>query len=78
MSFVISLDLHGVEQTIPIKVIIHRLTTETLLVQTAAPILIQASDFGLDAGVEALRAISNLGVISYAVPVNFTLFFNAQ
>lgn len=74
----ISLDLHGVEQTVPVEVMIHRLTTETLLVQTAAPILIQASDFGLDTGVEALRAISNLDVISYAVPVNFTLFFNAQ
>jgi len=72
------LSLHGVEQSLDVELIVSRLSASTVLVQSANPILIQAGDFGLEAGVEALRVIANLDVISYAVPVNVNLFFNAQ
>jgi polyisoprenoid-binding protein YceI len=47
-----------------------------LLVTTRQPILINSNDFGLKAGVEALREIMGLGFLAASAPVTFTLTLN--
>lgn len=46
---------------------------DKLMVSTRQPIIVNADDFGLHAGVEALRAIMGLSFISTSVPVTFQL-----
>ena len=71
------LNLHGITMNINTQVFVTRLSAAAVLVQNADPIILQAADYDMGNGVNALRDIANLSVISYAVPVNFTLFFNA-
>lgn len=73
-----TLDLFGTQATINTEVQISRLSSSRILVQNTQPILLNATDFGLEAGVETLRSLANLTSISYAVPVNFNLVFQAQ
>ena len=70
------MNLHGVDAVVTTDVVITKLSASNLLVQSVTPMLIQADTFDLIPGIEALREIANLTVISYTVPVNFTLFFN--
>ncbi len=72
-----SLTMHGVTAAVDTEVVVTRLSTTSLMVQSASPILISAGDYNLAGGVDALRNIANLDVISYTVPVNFTLVFSA-
>jgi len=71
-----TLDLHGVVAAIDTEVAVTKLSDTKILVRNTSPILISAGDYNLTAGVDALRNIANLDVISYTVPVNFTLLFN--
>ncbi len=71
------LNLHGIEAIVDTEVAVTRISADTLLVQNTAPLVINAGDYDLSNGVDALKDIANLTVISYAVPVNFTLFFTA-
>lgn len=70
------MNLHGVDAVVTTNVMITKLSASNLLVQSVTPMLIEADTFNLIPGIEALREIANLTVISYTVPVNFTLFFN--
>lgn len=76
-TIVADVNLHGVTSIVTTDVLITKLSDSTLLVESVSPLLIQASMFDLVTGIEALRDIANLSVISYTVPVNFTLFFSA-
>lgn len=76
-TIVADVNLHGVSSNVTTDVVITKLSDSTLLVESVSPLLIQASMFDLVTGIEALRDIANLSVISYTVPVNFTLFFSA-
>jgi len=71
-------DLHGLNVPIETQARITKLNANTLLVQNISPILLKAADFDLTAGINALRDIAGLSVISYTVPTNFTLVFKAQ
>ena len=73
-----NLDLHGVSATLETDVRITKLSDSRFMVQNLNPIIIQAADFDLTAGIEMLRQLAGLDVISYSVPVNFTLVFDAQ
>lgn len=73
-----TLDLHGVFSNIDTELVITRLSDTTIMVQNASPILIRAGDFNLTSGIDTLRNLANLDVISYTVPVNFTLLFSTQ
>ncbi|MEM1401905.1 MAG: cellulose binding domain-containing protein [Pseudomonadota bacterium] len=73
-----TLYLHGVNAAIDADVRIVRLTETQFLVQSTAPVLIDALDFAMNTGIDTLRGIAGLDVISYAVPVNFHLIFEAQ
>jgi len=72
------LNLHGVSSVLETQVRITRMSDSELLVQNVTPILISASDYNLADGIDALKNIANLNVISYTVPVNFSLFFAAK
>ena len=71
-------NLHGFSVPIEIAVSITRLSDTKILVRNTAPILVHSDDFGLTSGIEVLRGLAGLSVISYAVPTNFTLIFNTQ
>ncbi len=73
-----SLSLFGTEKQLPAVLDVFKLTNNRLLVTTAKPIVLKAADYGLDSGVEALRKIAGLPVISTSVPVNFSLVFDMQ
>jgi len=75
MSLVLGLDFHGISKQIESEVHIVKLTNDSVQVYSQHPIIIKAEDFGLAKGVEALRNIANLPVISTAVPVTFNLKF---
>jgi polyisoprenoid-binding protein YceI len=71
-----TLSLHGIEKELSADVNIIKLTDNKIMVSTAKPIAIKAADFGLDAGVTALKEVAKLPSISFAVPVNFNLTYN--
>lgn len=73
-----SLNLHGVTGTITTKVSVQKLSSNRILVQTLAPVLVKAGDYSLTNGVEALRAAVGIASISTAVPVDFALVFDAR
>lgn len=64
-------------QTKPIKTQLQVTpTNHKLYVSTRQPIVINANDFGLNAGVEALRAIMGLNYLSTSAPVTLSLELN--
>ena len=64
-------------QTKPIKAALQVIPAQhKLYVSTRQPIVINANDFGLNAGVEALRAIMGLNYLSTSAPVTFALELN--
>lgn len=68
----ITLTLHGVEKPLVAEVLAVKVG-ERLLVTSTAPVLVNARDFGLEAGVAALQQIAGLEAISRAVPVSIHL-----
>lgn len=50
-----------------------KISDNKLMVSSFQPIIINANEFGLVAGVEKLRDIAGLSSISQAVPVSFVL-----
>ncbi len=77
INVVAELNLHGVTNDITTNLKISRLTASTIMVQNVAPIIVLADDYDLESGVETLRTLANLSSIGKAVPVDFTLFYNA-
>lgn len=73
-----SLALHGVEGAVETSLFVQRLTDSRVMIQNVSPVLIKAADYSLDAGIEALRKVANLDVISTTVPVDFVLYFDMQ
>ncbi|MCL1090518.1 YceI family protein [Shewanella profunda] len=65
--------LHGKEQTKTFSVILTKISDNKLMVSSFQPIIINANEFDLVAGVEKLRDIAGLSSISQAVPVSFVL-----
>lgn len=72
----VTLDLHGRTQTMNSKVSVTRLAEGGLLVQSIAPVIVNAGSFDMTAGVDKLRELAGLTAISQAVPVSFALQFN--
>ena len=52
-----------------------KLTEDRIMLTSKEPILLNASSLGLSDGVEMLRSVANLPVISLAVPITFQLQF---
>jgi polyisoprenoid-binding protein YceI len=70
------LDLHGETQALTLNVVVSRLVGAKLSVVSVQPVIINAGDFALLAGVEKLRELAKLATISHVVPVSFYLTFN--
>ena len=70
--------LHGQTQTVPIQLVVAKLSSSRLLVTTVQPVVVVASQFALADGVEALREVAGLPSISPAVPVSAVLSFESK
>ena len=70
----VRLNLHGIEESLAVPVTGFS-DGGSLSVVSSRPIIINAADFGLVAGVEALRKVAGLNTISTAVPVSLNLRF---
>lgn len=71
----ITLSLHGKEKALTAALVIIGEGGDRLVVFSAAPIVINAADFDLTAGVAALQKVAGLQAISTAVPVTLQLQF---
>lgn len=72
------LSIHGTTSKVPVAMTIARLHMNRLLAISEKPIVINAGQVGLDAGLEKLREIAGLPSISPAVPVTFILSFSKK
>jgi polyisoprenoid-binding protein YceI len=78
MTVPVTVDLHGTTNAMDAKLMVTRLDGDSVLVETAAPLIVDATAVGLGEGVEKLRAIANLPAISTAVPVTASLVFTPK
>lgn len=67
--------LHGIDRVMPMNVIVVRSGDRGLVVSSAQPVIVNASQFRLVEGVQKLTEVAGLPSISTAVPVSFVLTF---
>lgn len=72
-----TLALHGLSAEVAGEFRISRISAKQWRVSTEAPLIVNASAFGLVDGVEALRSIAKLQTLAAAVPVTASLVFDA-
>jgi polyisoprenoid-binding protein YceI len=72
------LTLAGQSKPVSAKLRIGRMGAETVLASTRRPIVVNAADFGLRPGVEAMRDAMGLGFLSSSAPVSFALLLREQ
>ena len=70
-----TLELHGVTSELEFDAFVTRIADNKVTVDTAAPIILDADEFELGAGVEKLRELAGLDVISPIVPVTASIVF---
>lgn len=70
-----TLDIHGVSVEQQAWVTVTRLGVNKVAVDNKAPLIINAADHNMLAGVEKLRELANLPEITPIVPVTFSLVF---
>jgi len=73
-----TLNLHGESEPLEIDVVITRLVGAKLSAVSVTPIIINAGNFSLIAGIDKLMALAKLPSISHAIPVNFYLTFSLK
>ena len=73
----LTVSLHGIEQTVSASLVAVGEEGGRLRVYNSKPILLNASGFGLESGVEALREIAGLKAISTAIPITVHLVFSS-
>lgn len=69
------LTLHGKTLNMPAKVSVLKTRSGQLRISTVQPILLNADQFGMTAGVTKLAELAGLPAISSVVPVTFVLTF---
>ncbi|WP_263145179.1 YceI family protein [Pseudomonas sp. RIT-PI-AD] len=74
----LSLTLHGKTRHYQADLLATRLDDHRFQVVTLAPLVLQAPDFGLAAGLERLRAGAGLDLLSPSVPVGAVLIFGER
>jgi len=70
-----TLDLHGMTKQIEVPVRVTKLANDGLLITSEKPMIIKADDYALVKGIDKLREVAGLPVISTSVPVSFNLVF---
>lgn len=68
--------VHGTTVSLTFDAMVSRLSDSRIVVSSFKPVIVNAPDVGLAAGVEKLREVAGLPSISPAVPVTFTLVFD--
>lgn len=68
------LHLRGITKKINVSIIVAS-TADKVTVSSIQPVIIKASDYGMEVGVKKLQELAKLSSIATAVPVNFTLTF---
>lgn len=71
----LTLAMHGQEKVLNAFVSVVVEDDGDLIVTTTHPVLVNAADFGLEEGIEALRKVAGLNSISSVVPVSMQLKF---
>lgn len=69
------MNLHGASTTMPVDMVVTRIGDDLVQVETAQPLVVSASTFGLAEGVAELQALANLDSITTQVPVSVSLVF---
>ena len=77
-SYEATLRMHGTSTTIPAELRVIKLDADTVLVQTAKPLLVAASAVGLAEAVEELRTVANLPSINPQVVVDLSLTYDKK
>jgi len=70
--------VHGTTTSLTFDVSVARLTDSRIIVASRSPVIVNAGQVGLLAGVEKLRDVAGLPSISPAVPVTFVLAFDRE
>jgi polyisoprenoid-binding protein YceI len=68
-----TLNLVGNSKAINAKLRVVRLSADRLLVGTRESLVVNANDYALQAGVETLRTLAGLNVLSPSAPVDFSV-----
>lgn len=71
----VTFDLHGISQAMEANLQVLKLDTDTLVVNLATPLIVNAAAFGLAESVEELREIAGLPSIVPAIVVDFSLVY---
>jgi hypothetical protein len=74
----LTVDLHGKQHEYSAQLLATRLDDRRFQVVTLEPLVINAEDFDLAPGLEALRKMAGLSAISLSVPVSAVLIFTAR
>ncbi|MDF9777293.1 YceI family protein [Pseudomonas baetica] len=74
----LTVDLHGKQYEYHAELLATRLDDRRFQVVTLEPLVINAEDFDLAPGLEALRKLAGLSAISLSVPVGVVLIFTAR
>ena len=74
-SITLKLSLHGVSKDVTSGVQITKLSNDKMLVTSLEPVIVNAGDYKLAEGIEALREIASLPTVSTVVPVTYSLVF---
>lgn len=72
------LNLNGQSKELTLKTKAIRLKNGNIEVHSLQPVLLNAKDFMLEAGIDKLKEIAKLKTISYLVPVTFNLEFTEK
>ncbi|KJZ38155.1 YceI family protein [Pseudomonas fluorescens] len=74
----LTVNLHGKTHEYNVELLATRLDDRRFQVVTLEPLVINAEDFDLVPGLEALRKLADLSAISLSVPVGAVLIFTAR
>jgi hypothetical protein len=74
----LTVNLHGKQHTYDAELLATRLDDRRFQVVTLEPLVVNAEDFDLAPGLEALRKVAGLSAISWSVPVGAVLIFTAR
>jgi len=69
----LNIDLHGQKVDYDAEVNVVRAGPDTIVVSTTNPIIIEAGDFNMNAGLAKLQELATLNAITPAAPATFTI-----
>jgi polyisoprenoid-binding protein YceI len=72
------LTIDGQSNPLTVHLRVAKLQSGALQVSTSAPIVVNLKDYGLQDGVEALRTLMKLDVLSSSAPVTFSLMLKSE